>query len=51
MRKYFIAGIAIILALSVGTIYYGASLNQRGESHIMQRLEENQLEEIGRAHV
>ncbi|MBQ9487106.1 MAG: efflux RND transporter periplasmic adaptor subunit [Selenomonadaceae bacterium] len=47
MRKYFIAGIAIILALSVGTIYYGASLNQRGESHIMQRLEENQLEVPG----
>ena len=47
MRKYFIAGIAIILALSVGTIYYGASLNQRGESHIMQRLEENRLEVPG----
>ena len=47
MRKYFIAGIAIILALSVGTIYYGASLNQRDESHIMQRLEENRLEVPG----
>lgn len=47
MRKYFVAGIAIILVLSVGTIYYGATLNQRGESHIMQRLEENRLDVSG----
>ena len=34
MRKYFIAGLVIVLALSLGAIFYGAWLNERGEQQI-----------------
>ena len=31
MKRYFIVGLAIVLALSLGAIFYGAWLNERGE--------------------
>ena len=43
MRNYFIAGLAIILILSVGIVTYGAYLNQQGELKISERMEERRL--------
>ncbi len=43
MKRYFIAGLAIVLALSLGAIFYGAWLNARGEYQITRRMEERRL--------
>ena len=43
VRNYFIAGLAIILILSVGIVTYGAYLNQQGELKISERMEERRL--------
>ena len=43
MRRYFIVGLAIVLALSLGAIFYGAWLNERGEYQITRRMEERRL--------
>ena len=43
MRRYFIAGLGIVLALSLGAIFYGAWLNERGEVQITRRMEERRL--------
>ena len=43
MKRYFIVGLAIVLALSLGAIFYGAWLNERGEYQITRRMEERRL--------
>ncbi len=43
MKRYFIVGLAIVLALSLGAIFYGAWLNERGEYQIARRMEERRL--------
>ena len=43
MKKYFMIGLAIVLALSLGAIFYGAWLNERGEFQIARRMEERRL--------
>ena len=43
MRKYFMAGLCIVLALSLGAIFYGAWLNERGEYQITRRMSERRL--------
>ena len=43
MKRYFMGGLAIVLALSLGAIFYGAWLNVQGEAEIAQRLEERRL--------
>ncbi|MBR3722879.1 MAG: efflux RND transporter periplasmic adaptor subunit [Selenomonadaceae bacterium] len=47
MKKYYIIGLTIILALSIGIIYYCVWLNQRGEFQITQRMEENRVDVQG----
>lgn len=43
MKRYYLVGLLIVLALSLGAILYGAWLNERGEVQIMRRMEERQL--------
>ncbi len=43
MKKYFIIGLSIVLVLSLGAIFYGAWLNERGEFQIARRMEERQV--------
>ena len=43
MKKYFLAGMAIVLVLSLSAIFYGAWLNERGEFQIARRMEERRL--------
>lgn len=43
MKRYFMAGLGIVLALSLGAIFYGAWLNERGEVQITRRMEERRL--------
>ncbi len=43
MRRYFMAGLGIVLAISLGAIFYGAWLNERGEYQITRRMEERRL--------
>lgn len=43
MKRYFMAGLGIVLALSLGAIFYGAWLNERGEYQITRRMEERRL--------
>ncbi|MBR5162769.1 MAG: hypothetical protein IKW79_01955, partial [Schwartzia sp.] len=43
MKRYFMAGLCIVLALSLGAIFYGAWLNERGEYQITRRMEERRL--------
>ncbi len=43
MKRYFMAGLAIVLVLSLGAIFYGAWLNERGEYQITRRMEERRL--------
>lgn len=43
MKRYFMAGLAIVLALSLGAIFYGAWLNERGEYQITRRMEERRM--------
>ena len=43
MKRYFMVGLAIVLALSLGAIFYGAWLNERGEYQITRRMEERRL--------
>lgn len=47
MKKHYIIGLTIILAISIGIIYYGAWLNHRGEFQIMRRMEESRLDVPG----
>ena len=47
MKKYFLAGLVIVLLLSLSVILYGAYLNERGEYQIAQRMEERKIELIG----
>ncbi len=44
MKKYFMIGLGIVLALSLTIILYGAWLNQRGEFQIAKRLNERSIE-------
>ena len=44
MKKYFIAGLVFLLILSVGLIFYGVWLNNRGEVQITQRMSERKLD-------
>ena len=44
MKKYFMIGLGIVLALSLGIILYGAYLNERGEFQIARRMSERSLE-------
>lgn len=43
MKRYFMVGLAIVLTLSLGAIFYGAWLNERGEYQITRRMEERRL--------
>lgn len=43
MKRYFMVGLGIVLALSLGAIFYGAWLNERGEYQITRRMEERRL--------
>ena len=43
MKRYFMAGLAVVLALSLGAILYGAWLNERGEFQIAKRMEERRV--------
>ena len=43
MKRYFMAGLAIVLLLSLSAIFYGAWLNERGEVQIMRRMEERRI--------
>lgn len=47
MKKYFMAGLAFLLMLSVGLIFYGAWLNNRGEVQITKRMSEKKLDVPG----
>jgi len=44
MKKYFISGLVFLLILSVGLIFYGVWLNNRGEVQITQRMSERKLD-------
>ena len=44
MKKYFLIGLGIVLALSLSLILYGAYLNERGEFQIAKRMSERSLE-------
>lgn len=44
MKKYFGAGLVIVLLLSLSVILYGTYLNERGEYRIAQRVEERRIE-------
>ena len=44
MKKYFIAGLVFLLILSVGLIFYGVWINNRGEVQITQRMSERKLD-------
>lgn len=44
MKKYFMIGLGIVLALSLSLILYGAWLNERGEFQIARRMSERSLE-------
>ena len=44
MKKYFMIGLGIVLALSLTIILYGAWLNERGEFQIAKRMSERSLE-------
>ena len=44
MKKYFMIGLGIVLALSLSLILYGAWLNERGEFQIAKRMSERSLE-------
>ena len=44
MKKYFLIGLGIVLALSLSLILYGAYLNERGEFQIARRMSERSLE-------
>lgn len=44
MKKYFMIGLGIVLALSLTLILYGAWLNERGEFQIAKRMSERSLE-------
>ena len=44
MKKYFVAGLVFLLILSVGLIFYGIWLNNRGEVQITQRMSESKLD-------
>lgn len=44
MKKYFMIGLGIVLALSLTLILYGAWLNERGEFQIARRMSERSLE-------
>ena len=43
MKRYFLIGLSVLLLLSVGLIFYGAWLNNRGEYRIMQSMKEHKL--------
>ncbi len=43
MKRYFMMGMAIVLALSLGAIFYGAWLNERGEFQIARRMKERSV--------
>ena len=43
MKRYFMIGLAIVLVVSLGAIFYGAWLNERGENQIAQRMEDRKL--------
>ena len=43
MKRYFMVGLGIVLAISLGAIFYGAWLNERGEVQITRRMEERRL--------
>lgn len=47
MRKYFFAGLSLVLLLALLVIAYGAYLNERGESQISLRMEERRAELVG----
>ena len=47
MKKYFMIGLGIVLALSLTIILYGAWLNERGEFQIAKRMSERSLELLG----
>lgn len=44
MKKYFMIGLGIVLALSLTIILYGAWLNDRGEFQIAKRMSERSME-------
>lgn len=44
MKRYFIAGMAIILVLVVSIVGYGAYLNYRGENQITKRMADRRLQ-------
>ena len=44
MKKYFMIGLGIVLALSLTIILYGAWLNERGEFQIAKRMSERSME-------
>ena len=39
MKRYFMIGIAIVLALALSAVFYGTWLNERGETVITERME------------
>ena len=43
MKKFYIAGLVVILAAAVGMIFYGTYLNERGENQIAKRMEERTI--------
>lgn len=43
MKRYFIAGMAIILVIAVAIVGYGAYLNYRGENQITKRMADQRL--------
>ena len=44
MKKYFMIGLGVVLALSLTIILYGAWLNEVGEFQIARRMSERSLE-------
>ena len=47
MKKYFIAGLGVVLVLSIFLIFYGAYLNEQGEIQIARRMQERHVELVG----
>lgn len=47
MKRYFYAGIILIILLITGLLGYGVYLNQRGENQIAERMENNRLPLVG----
>lgn len=43
MKRYFVAGLALVLLLALSAIFYGAWLNEQGEYKIAERMEERHL--------